>query len=389
MTMRRRVRGDASVVARRAIEREWATKVDRGIDRVDARGRRLSTRRAPSSTSRSSAQRATDIRASFSTTRKKSRVATDGGNRRARDAKRGIGVIETPRRALKRDRTARGEEEMDARGATRKRCRKRQLYVRRKGDMRDTSPLELLSARTIDIRNATASAATTRRASSASPRPFAATAPRTRSRTFTSRARIMFTAARASATMLRAPSVRPRPTPRAAAASAPLGRVAATPLRAVVARAYGERRTERRPGGWTNEFGDEYEDIDADDGYFEPRSAPRRGGRFGDERGGYADRRRGGDDFRGGRDRRRGGRPRGGAGDDDDWIEVRPSTSLSFFIPASSPPTPSRRPVPAPKPARREEENSASFAAKTRLASFSSSSAASLPLRSRNPSLRR
>lgn len=111
MTMRRRrVRGDASVVARRAIEREWATKVDRGIDRVDARGRRLSTRRAPSSTSRSSAQRATEIRASFSTTRKKSRVATDGGNRRARDAKRGIGVIETPRRALKRDRTARGEE---------------------------------------------------------------------------------------------------------------------------------------------------------------------------------------------------------------------------------------------------------------------------------------
>lgn len=111
MTMRRRrVRGDASVVARRAIEREWATKVDRGIDRVDARGRRLSTRRAPSSTSRSSAQCATEIRASFSTTRKKSRVASDGGNRRARDAKRGIGVIETPRRALKRDRTARGEE---------------------------------------------------------------------------------------------------------------------------------------------------------------------------------------------------------------------------------------------------------------------------------------
>ena len=95
--------------------------------------------------------------------------------------------------------------------------------------MRDTSPLELLSARTIDIRNATASAATTRRASSASPRPFAATAPRTRSRTFTSRARIMFTAARASATMAGA-SVRPRPTPRAAAASAPLGRVAATPF---------------------------------------------------------------------------------------------------------------------------------------------------------------
>lgn len=259
--------------------------------------------------------------------------------------------------------------------------------------MRDTSPLELLSARTIDIRNATASAATTRRASSASPRPFAATAPRNRSRTFTSRARIMFTAARASATMLRAPSVRPRPTPRAAAASAPLGRVAATPLRAVVARAYGERRTERRPGGWTNEFGDEYEDIDADDGYFEPRSAPRRGGRFGDERGGYADRRRGGDDFRGGRDRRRGGRPRGGAGDDDDWIEVRPSTSLSFFIPASSPPTPSRRPVPAPKPpraAKEEEEASASFAAKTRLASFSSSSARVPPLSDPGiPSLRR
>lgn len=182
--------------------------------------------------------------------------------------------------------------------------------------------------------NAPASAATTRRALSASPRPFAATASRIRSRTFTSRARIMFTAARTSATMLRAPSVRTRPTPRAAAASAPLGRVAATPLRAVVARAYGERRAERRPGGWTNEFGDEYEDIDADDGYFEPRPAPRRGGRFGDERGGYADRRRGGDDFRGGRDRGRGGRPRGGAGDEGEWIEVRPRTTLSLFLPA-------------------------------------------------------
>ena len=37
---------DASVAARLAIEREWAPKMDRGIDRVDARGRRLSTRRA-------------------------------------------------------------------------------------------------------------------------------------------------------------------------------------------------------------------------------------------------------------------------------------------------------------------------------------------------------
>ena len=247
MTMRRRrVRGDASVVARRAIERKWATKVDRGIDRVDARGRRLSTRRRrrrPVGARRSARRR---IRNEFQYNEEE--VASRDGRRKSTRARReeGIGVIETPRRALKRDRTARGEEGNGRAEAQLGNDAENVSFMYDEKVTCVTSPLELLSARTIDIRNATASAATTRRASSASPRPFAATAPRTRSRTFTSRARIMFTAARASATMLRRLRRAPRPTPRAAAASAPLGRVAATPLRAVVARARATHRASTR-----------------------------------------------------------------------------------------------------------------------------------------------
>ena len=108
-----------------------------------------------------------------------------------------------------------------------------------------------------------------------------------------------------------------------------------------VIRAYGDRRRNddapRGGGGWTNEFGDEYDAIDDDDGYFEERRAPAgrpdrgrapdRGRRFDDDRrrGGFG-RAEVGDLRRRGEGGRDGGRRNDRRRDDDgDWVEVRPN----------------------------------------------------------------
>ena len=128
--------------------------------------------------------------------------------------------------------------------------------------------------------------------------------------------------------------------------------------------AYGERRG--ASGGWANEFGDEYESIDADDGWFEPprgpprrgrpprgdRGAPPRGGRFDDRANRGGGRRRDFDD-RG----RRGGPP---AARGDDWVEVRaPSASHRAVTPsrrrdANARPSLSRRARTRPRVRTRE-----------------------------------
>ena len=126
----------------------------------------------------------------------------------------------------------------------------------------------------------------------------------------------------------------PAPPPRKSAESRRQERVS-------VIRAYGDRRRNddapRGGGGWTNEFGDEYDAIDDDDGYFEERRAPAgrpdrgrapdRGRRFDDDRrrGGFG-RAEVGDLRRRGEGGRDGGRRNDRRRDDDgDWVEVRPN----------------------------------------------------------------
>ena len=131
------------------------------------------------------------------------------------------------------------------------------------------------------------------------------------------------------------PVVRPRLARGPGTAAAKKCPIAASRGVSAVVRAYGDRRRNddapRGGGGWTNEFGDEYDAIDDDDGYFEERRAPvgrtDRGRRFVD------DRRRGdfgraevGDLRRRGEGGRDGGRRNDRRRDDDgDWVEVRPN----------------------------------------------------------------
>lgn len=164
----------------------------------------------------------------------------------------------------------------------------------------------------------------------------------------------------AMATALRraAPTVvRPRLARGPGTAAAKKCPIAASRGVSAVVRAYGDRRRDddapRGGGGWTNEFGDEYDAIDDDDGFFEERRAPAerpergrppmRGRRCGD------DRRRGGFDRAEVGDLRRrgeGGRDYGGRrnhrrrDDDGDWVEVRPNDGS-----AREETRPRRRPV--------------------------------------------
>ena len=149
--------------------------------------------------------------------------------------------------------------------------------------------------------------------------------------------------AMAMATALRRaapPVARPRLARGSGTAAAQKCRIAASRGVSVV-RAYGDRRRNddapRGGGGWTNEFGDEYDAIDDDDGYFEERRAPAgrpdrgrapdRGRRFDDDRrrGGFG-RAEVGDLRRRGEGGRDGGRRNDRRRDDDgDWVEVRPN----------------------------------------------------------------
>ena len=86
--------------------------------------------------------------------------------------------------------------------------------------------------------------------------------------------------AMAMATALRRaapPVARPRLARGSGTTAAQKCRIAASRGVSVI-RAYGDRRRNddapRGGGGWTNEFGDEYDAIDDDDGYFEERRAP-------------------------------------------------------------------------------------------------------------------
>lgn len=140
------------------------------------------------------------------------------------------------------------------------------------------------------------------------------------------------------------PVARPRLARGSGTAAAQKCRIAASRGVSVV-RAYGDRRRNddapRGGGGWTNEFGDEYDAIDDDDGYFEERRAPAgrpdrgrapdRGRRFDDDRrrGGFG-RAEVGDLRRRGEGGRDGGRHDVRRRDDDgDWVEVRPNDKSS------------------------------------------------------------
>ena len=117
--------------------------------------------------------------------------------------------------------------------------------------------------------------------------------------------------AMAMATALRraAPPARPRLARGSGTTAAQKCRIAASEAcRSSARTATGDRNDDapRGGGGWTNEFGDEYDAIDDDDGYFEERRAP--AGRH--DRGRAPDRGRRFDD-----DRRRGGFGRAEVGD--------------------------------------------------------------------------
>ena len=122
------------------------------------------------------------------------------------------------------------------------------------------------------------------------------------------------------------PVARPRLARGPGTAAAKKCPIAASRGVSAIVRAYGDRRRNddapRGGGGWTNEFGDEYDAIDDDDGYFEERRAP--AGR--PDRGRAPDRGRRFDD-----DRRRGGFGRAEVGDlqgsgDEDTAEYPVST---------------------------------------------------------------
>ena len=150
--------------------------------------------------------------------------------------------------------------------------------------------------------------------------------------------------AMAMATALRRaapPVARPRLARGSGTAAAKKCPIAASRGVSAIVRAYGDRRRNddapRGGGGWTNEFGDEYDAIDDDDGYFEERRAPAgrpdrgrapdRGRRFDDDRrrGGFG-RAEVGDLRRRGEGGRYGGRHDVRRRDDDgDWVEVRPN----------------------------------------------------------------
>lgn len=154
--------------------------------------------------------------------------------------------------------------------------------------------------------------------------------------------------AMAMATALRRaapPVARPRLARGSGTAAAKKCPIAASRGVSAIVRAYGDRRRNddapRGGGGWTNEFGDEYDAIDDDDGYFEERRAPAgrpdrgrapdRGRRFDDDRrrGGFG-RAEVGDLRRRGEGGRDGGRHDVRRRDDDgDWVEVRPNDKSS------------------------------------------------------------
>ena len=150
--------------------------------------------------------------------------------------------------------------------------------------------------------------------------PFARATPPARARAIPSRPRSLAPSTRA----LAPPPVRcspPRARRAAPRARAPAG---AAGLRARLAARALRRRVRRAPGhieGWANEFGDEYESIDADDEWFEPRAARRDGA----PRPGAPPRGRAFDD----RANRGGGRRRRGppAARGDDWSVRAPSAS--------------------------------------------------------------